>query len=350
MADEIENENDSINRDVAVITGASSGIGRATAIEFAKQGYDVVLVARREEELRKVAEECEIHEVRTLIHPADTTDESAVESIATAALSTFGRFDIWVNGAAVSLFAKFEDAPMEDYRKVIETNLFGYIYGSRAAIRQFKAQGYGTLINISSVVAAAPQPYTSAYVTSKYAIRGLCDSLRMELELEGMADKVKVCNVMPASVDTNLFQNAANYTNREVVALEPVYDASYVAKQIVGLADHPKREVIIGPAGKMMAMEHTMMPWLYEKFTTLFYDRNHLGKAPAESTSGNLHLPSAFNTGVRGGWREKRLRADTMNMAIGGAVAGIGALIGIGYAISQMNKGKHASNMPAHKF
>jgi short-subunit dehydrogenase len=323
---------------VAVITGASSGIGYATAVEFAKNGYNVVLVARRQRMLREVAERCEDQGAKALVVTADVTDESAVQKVAEATRYEFGHFDVWINGAAVSLFAKFEEAPLEDFRRVIETNLFGYVHGSRMALKQFKEQGYGTLINIGSVTAGAPQPYTSAYVASKYAIRGLSESIRMELELEGLAHKIHVCSVMPASIDTNLFQNAANYTHREVRALEPVYDPSYVAKHIVKLVQHPKREVIVGPAGKMMVAEHAVMRGMYEKVASKMIDKNHLGKRGAEDSSGNLYEPIQENTGMRGGWREQRVRADRLNVTVGAATAFLAGAAGLSYMLLKRRK------------
>jgi short-subunit dehydrogenase len=332
---------DKMDSKVAVITGASSGIGRATAIEFAQAGYNMVLTARRQNELKATADEAKKYGVQAIAVAADTTDEAALKKVADAAVKNFGHFNVWVNDAAVSMFGKFDEAPMEDFRRVIETNFFGYVNGARQAIKQFKNQDYGTLINISSVTAAAPQPYTSAYVSSKYAIRGLGESLRMELKLDNLQDKIFVCTAMPASIDTNLFQNAANSTGREPQALEPVYDPAYVAKHIVKLAERPKREVIIGPAGKMMAMEHSMAPTLYEKFAARFIDRDHLSDQPAGNTHGNLYEPVNDNTGMRGGWRETRLRADRMNAAIG---TGLGILLagaGAAYAYNRSRRQNH---------
>lgn len=315
---------------VAVITGASSGIGRATAVEFARQGYNVVLAARRNDALLDVAAECREEGVQAATVVADVTDEAAVINIGDNAVATFGRIDVWVNDAAVMLYGKFEEVPLDEFEQVIDTNLFGYVHGARVALKQFKLQGYGTLINIDSVNAVAPLPYTSAYNISKYAVRGLSHSLRMELELDGLSETIHVCNVMPASVDTNLFQNAANYTGREVRALEPVYDPKYVAKQIVKLADDPKREVIVGPAGRLMAAEFSFLPKLYERAMSRFGNRNNLGREPALDTTGNLYEPVKGNDGIYGGWREKRVRADMLNAVLGVAAAGVVGLIGAG--------------------
>lgn len=310
---------------IAVITGASSGIGRATALEFARMGYDVVLAARRAEELEKVAVECRRFGAKALCVPTNVTDSNAVQHVADQAVAEFGKFDVWVNNAAVALYAKFEEAPMDEIRQLVDVNIFGYIHGARAALARFKVQGHGTLINISSVNAAAPQPYSSAYNLSKFAVRGLSHSLRMELQLDGLANKIHVCNAMPASIDTNLFQNAANHTNREVRALEPVYDPAYAARQIVRLADNPQREIIIGPAGKAMVAQYEMSPGLYERVMSRFVDRNHLGKEPSPDSVGNMYEPIVANDGMRGGWRDKRLRADQLNATLGIA-AGVAAL------------------------
>ncbi len=151
---------------VVVITGASSGIGRATAIGFARQGAAVVLAARREWALREIAESCERLGVPTLVVPTDTTDEDAVRALVQAALERFGRIDVWVNNAGVGLYARFEDTPAADFRKVIETNFFGYVHGARAVLPHFYRQGHGVLINNASIMARVPGPYVSAYAAS----------------------------------------------------------------------------------------------------------------------------------------------------------------------------------------
>lgn len=319
-------------KDVAVITGASSGIGMATALRFAEEGYDVVLAARRQKELAKVAAQCEEMGASTLSVVTDTTDDKAVHALAEAAIKKFGRFDIWVNNAGVYLTGKFEEVPLEDMRRVFDVNFFGYVHGSHEALELFRRQGYGTLINISSVNAAAPQPYVGIYSASKAAVRALDEALRMELHVDGVQDGIHVCTVMPASIDTNIFQNSANYTGQEIQALEPVYDPSYVARQIVKLARHPKREVIVGPAGKIMAMQRAHMPKSYEKRMSRFTRADILGDAPATLSDGNLFEPIEQNRGVRGGWRQRRMRADHLNAGIGiGLATAAGLSAGIGY-------------------
>lgn len=311
-----------ISDSVVVITGASSGIGRATALEFAGRGARLVLTARRGPALREVASECEARGGRARAVAGDVTDESALRAVAAAAIESHGRIDVWVNNAGVTLFSRFEDAPADAYRRVIETNLFGCINGARAALPWFREQGEGVLINVASVAAAAPQPYTSAYVTSKYGIRGFSECLRMELRLDGL-DGVHVCTVLPAAIDTPFFEHAANYTGRAIRPIPPVYPPERVAQVIVGLARRPRREVFIGAPGLMLAAHHALTPGLYERTGAWLVDRVHLAPEPAASTAGNLFEPIPEFAAVHGGWTNGRGASTVARVAaaIGAAVA-----------------------------
>jgi short-subunit dehydrogenase len=306
---------------VVVITGPTSGIGRASALRFAEAGATLVLGARREDALQEVAHECERRGARALAIPTDVSSEEQVQRLARQAVEAFGRIDVWVNNAAVTLFARVEDAPTDAVRKVLETNLFGYLYGARAVLPVFREQGSGVLINVDSVVGATPQPYTSAYVISKAGIRALADCLRMELSLDDAPD-IHVCTVLPASIDTPFFQHAANYTGRAVKPLPPVYPADRVASAIVRLARRPRREVFVGSAGRMLAAQRALMPGTYERAASRSIDRHHLEDRPAAPTSGNLFAPSNDGMRVSGGWSES-------GQALSGRQL---ALIGLGVA------------------
>jgi short-subunit dehydrogenase len=292
-----------IENSVIVITGASSGIGQATAFEFARQKATLLLAARRESVLHEVAMECDRLGGTAIAVPTDVTQEDQVQALARRAIETFGRLDVWVNNAAVSLFARFEEAPSDLYRQVIETNLFGYIHGARAAMPLFREQGYGILINVASVVGIAPQPYTSAYTITKFGIRGLSSSLRMELNLDH-ASNIHVCTVLPATIDTPIFQHAANLTGRKVKAMDPVYAAEDVADTIVGLVKRPQREVVVGAAGYPLIAQATLTPDMFEQTFARQVDENHLEKTPAASTKGNLFEPMMVYNRISGGWRQ----------------------------------------------
>ncbi|MDQ4105775.1 MAG: SDR family oxidoreductase [Actinomycetota bacterium] len=291
-----------IRGSVVVITGASSGIGRATARAFAEKGASVVLAARREGALQEVASECRNLGGRALVVPTDVTDEGAVEGLAREATQNLGRIDVWVNNAAVSLFSRFEEAPPDVYRRVIETNLFGYVHGARAALKRFREQGGGVLINNASVVAKASQPNTSANVISKFAILALGESLREELILDGARD-IRVSTVLPASIDTPLFQHAANYTGRAVKPLNPKYDAERVAQTIVRMARRPRREVVVGNAGRLLALQGAVSSSLYERSAARLIDRDHFQDHPASPGPGNVFEPMEAWSGTSGGWK-----------------------------------------------
>jgi short-subunit dehydrogenase len=294
-----------LRESVVVITGASSGIGRATALEFAERGATLVLAARREQALQEAARDVGRRGGHAVVVPTDVTKEADVEALARTAIERFGRIDVWVNNAAVSLFGRLDEVPIEDFRRVIETNVFGYVHGTRAALGYMREQGSGTIIFVNSVVADAPQPYTSAYVMSKSAIRALAECLRMELSLDDAAD-IHACTVMPASIDTPLFQQSANYTGREVKALAPTYPAETVARAIVRLARRPKREVVVGAAGRMMMTRHALAPGHYEKSAARHVESGHFQERPAAPSRGNLYEPIEQHASVSGGWESPR--------------------------------------------
>ncbi|MBW4646148.1 MAG: SDR family oxidoreductase [Goleter apudmare HA4340-LM2] len=306
-----------IHSSVIVITGASSGIGRATALEFAKHNAKLVLGARYEAALREVAEDCQQLGGEVVVVRTDVTYESDIQALTRRAIEAFGRLDVWVNNAAVSVFGRFEKVPMEVFRRVMETNLFGYIYGARAALPHFRDQGNGNLINVSSVVGVTGQPYTIPYTISKYAIRGLSDSLRMELYLDNASD-IHVCTVLPGSIDTPIFQHAANYTGRQVKPMTPVYPAKQVAEAIVGLVEKPQREVLVGQAAYLQTLQKTLLPEVFERMMARQVDQDHfLDYKSVPETDGNVLESMEDYTGVSGNWLDTdgRTTSDVWDMA-----------------------------------
>src|SRR5918911_2162180 len=210
---------------VVVVTGASSGIGRATAHAFAKRGASLMLAARSDQQLDIVERECADLGVRAIGVPTDVADNEQIERLGARAEEEYGRVDVWVNNAGLLLLGRIDEAPVEDFERIIQTNLMGTAYGSRVALKHFRQRGQGTLINVSSIVSGMGQIYSSAYTASKWGVRGLSEALRMEV-----ADQpgIHVCTVMPSAIDAPIFQHAANYTGQDIKALPPVYPPEQV--------------------------------------------------------------------------------------------------------------------------
>lgn len=283
-----------------VVTGASSGIGRATALTFAEHGTQLVLAARRRGPLEETAAECERLGARALAVPTDVTDAAAVAHLAQAAERFGGRIDVWVNNAGLGAIGEFAATPIDAHDQVIRVNLLGYLHGAHAVLPYFKRQQNGVLINNLSLGAWTPQPYAAAYTASKFGLHGFVQALRTEV---CRWPSIHVCAVYPAFIDTPAFQRVANYTGRAIKPPPPVYDPYQVAEAIVDLAQQPKASVTVGGVATLIRFMHFCFPGLTQ-WTIARALEAYLQRAePTPVTNGTLFATSALDGKVHGGWQ-----------------------------------------------
>lgn len=285
---------------VIVITGASSGIGRATAREFSRRRMRLVLASRSSAPLREVAGECRRLGGQALAVATDMTDPEQVETLRAAAVAEFGRIDVWVNCAAVLLFGGFEATPPDLFRRVLDNNVMGYVHGSQAALRQFRLQGdKGVLINVSSILGVVPEPFVSAYVSTKYAIRGLTACIRQEVRA---CPGIRVTTILPAAIDTPIYQKAGNLSGRKVRTVLPVYRTERAARVIVRAASWRRREIKVGGFAVILDLASRIAPSLLEPLLARVGPWLQFRSQQHPNYDGNL-FEAAPPFDVSGGWR-----------------------------------------------
>ena len=240
-----------------VITGASSGIGLATARMAAERGARVVLTSRNEEDLRHVCDEIRADGGRATYVVADVADSQALDRVGEVAIREFGGFDTWVNNAGVSIYGKLTEMPLEDKRRLFDTNFWGVVHGCRTAVRYLRGRG-GAVINIGSVVSERAIPLQGIYSASKHAVQGYTDALRMELEHEDVP--ISVTLVKPASINTPYVEHARNYMDEAPTLPPPVYAPEVVAAAILKCAEKRIREITVGGGGKMLTVMGAIAP------------------------------------------------------------------------------------------
>jgi len=297
-------ENKNVKGKLVVITGASSGAGRAIAIEFAKHGARLVLAARRQHALDEIAAECEALGATVRVVLTDTKEAQSIHDLASAAFEFGGCIDIWINNAGVLAAGPLENIPAEVNEAVIRTNLLGYIHGAHAVVPYFKQQGYGMLINNISVGGWFATPYMAAYSASKFGLRGFFESLKGELN---QYPHIHVCDLYPGFLDTPGMQHAANYTGKSLKPAPPVYDPRKLARAIISLVDNPQSKITIGAASGFLRVAYNLFPTLSRNLTAAAI-RAYLKQAhPIENTSGNVLHAVEYGNGIDGGWRNTSL-------------------------------------------
>jgi NAD(P)-dependent dehydrogenase (short-subunit alcohol dehydrogenase family) len=255
-----------IDQQVVVVMGASSGIGRETALQFAGRGAKVVVSARGEAGLQTLVDEIRANGGAAIAVPADVSDFDQVKAVADRTVAEYGRLDTWVHASAVAIYATFEQTTPEEFKRVIDTDLTGQAYGAMAALPHLRREGRGALIHVSSIEARRAFPFHSAYAAAKHGIDGMLEALRVELRKEGVP--ISVTNVMPASINTPLFNKSRTKLGVKPMPPPPIYQPSTVAKIILYAAEHPTRDLIAGGAGKAMLMTQRLSPRLMDAIVT----------------------------------------------------------------------------------
>jgi short-subunit dehydrogenase len=295
-----------LDQQVVVITGASSGIGLATARRLGERGATLLLAARGGEALAKIVEDLTGYGVRCEYVEADVGVEADVQHIVTTAIGRFGGFDTWINDAGVSIYGKLWDTPIEDARRLFETNYWGVVYGSLAAVRHLKEKG-GALITVGSVLSDFSIPEQGTYCAAKHAVKGFTNSLREEVV--GSKAPVQVTLIKPSAIATPFPEHAVSYMDAYGKLPPPLYAPELVADAIMHACEHPVRELTVGSAGKAQTLLFNWAPWLAEPLFGLVGPM--LQKETQDVTGGKINLHEA-GTGGRAHGTDRFVRKSSL--------------------------------------
>ncbi|RNI32033.1 SDR family NAD(P)-dependent oxidoreductase [Rufibacter immobilis] len=278
-----------LHEQVIVITGASSGIGMATALAAAKKGAKVILAARNREALVEVEQQIRNEGGQAFHCVADVGRKEEVQWIVDVAVQECGGFDTWVNDAGVSIYGRLDEVTDEDNRRLFDTNFWGMVYGSLAAAQHLKSKG-GAIINVGSEVSDIAIPLQGMYAASKHAVKGFTDALRVEL----MEDKapVSVTLIKPAGIDTPYPEHAKNYTDKALTLPAPVYTPEEVANAILEAAVHPYRDIMVGGGGKAMSALNKRFPGVMDWISSKVMSQEQVEEGAPVNREGSLHQPS----------------------------------------------------------
>ena len=329
-----------LNVQVIVITGATSGIGLATARKAAERGAKVVLAARNGEALANLAQEITNKGGEALAVQADVGIEGEVNAIEAEALHRFGTFDTWVNNAGISIYGKLEEVPIEDFKQLFATNFWGVVHGSLIAARNLKLYG-GAIINIGSTLSDVSIPLQGMYCASKHAVMGFTVALRMELAAEGAP--ISVSLIKPSAIDTPYVDHAKNYLDVEPINPAPVYSPETVANTILYCAENPVRDVFVGAGGKVLSTANRYAPRLTDLYMENVMIESQKTDRPAnERWKEGLYDSHDSSLEERGGYdghvaNSSMYTTASLHPTLTGTVAAGAALaVGAGLAYSLM--------------
>jgi NAD(P)-dependent dehydrogenase (short-subunit alcohol dehydrogenase family) len=254
----------SLGGKVVVITGASAGVGRATAVAFAARGARVALLARGVEGLEAAKREIEASGAEAMDVPCDVAEVDEVEAAAGAVEAELGPIDVWVNDAMVGTLAEFADVEPEDFRRVTEVTYLGAVNGTRAALRRMLPRDRGTVVQVGSALAFRGIPLQAAYCGAKHAIAGFSESIRCELLHRGSA--VRITQVHLPAVNTPQFHWVKTDLPQHPKPVPPVYQPEVAARAIVWAAEHPRRQVLVGSSTFLTVWANRLFPGVLDRY------------------------------------------------------------------------------------
>jgi NAD(P)-dependent dehydrogenase (short-subunit alcohol dehydrogenase family) len=273
-----------------VVTGGSSGLGRATALEFARRGWNVALIARGPKGLAAAAAEVEAAGGRALVLPLDVSDARAVDAAADRVAREFGGIDVWVNAAAVTVYAPFHELSAEEFRRVTEVDYLGSAYGIRAALRHMRRRGRGHIVQVGSVLSQRAVPLQAAYCGAKYGVRGLLDTLNAELRHE--RSRIRTTIVQPPGMNTPFFDHARNRMPRRPMPTPPVYEPEVAARAIWRATIERPRELWVGSITTVSAVGHVLAPGTMDRVLgRIGYRGQQAGERRRPTDPDNLFRP-----------------------------------------------------------
>ncbi len=318
-----------IDQQVVAIVGASSGIGRETALQFAKKGARLVVSARSETGLSSLVSEIFDLGGEAIAVPADVAVFEQVQKVADRAVEQYGRLDTWVHAAATAIISPFEKVSPEEFKRVIDVNLMGQVYGAMVALPYLRQTGQGALIHVSSVEARRAMPLQSSYSASKQGLQGFLDALRVELQHEGVP--ISVTNVLPSVINTPFYNKAKTKLGVKPTGVPPYYQPDLVAEAILHVAEHPTRDIIVGDVGRVVDVMQKISPSLVDALVGLIaIPGQKTDTAKSESDPNNLFEPiEGYNT-TTGDFSDKAIPSFTEWFDFHPVLTRIGTAAGLG--------------------
>jgi NAD(P)-dependent dehydrogenase (short-subunit alcohol dehydrogenase family) len=321
---------------IAVVTGASAGIGRATACEFARRGCDVALIARNRERLEAAAEDVRRKGAKALPIVADVADPAAIEAAAERVEAQFGAIDIWVNNAMATIFAPFVDVTPEEFRRGTEVTYLGQVHGTMTALKRMRPRDKGAIVNVGSALAYRAIPLQSVYCGAKYGVRGFTDSLRTELLHDGSA--VRLVMVHLPAVNTPQFDWALNKMGKRPQPVPPIFQPEVAARAIVDAGLHPRRrEVWVGMPTVKAIIANKLVPGLLDRYLASAGYTGQLTDEPLPPNApANLFKSADGDYGAHGRFDDRAHAISYQAVASRHRGAVAMALVGLGLGVAAL--------------